>query len=516
MGDRTLAVVAPTRVVELAFAASPLPVVVGLVRLLGSSFTVAALATYCLQDAAFNSRLGSATYQRLGLGLMWWAIASLVVLWASPAKPLLRPHLALSGVLALVAVGTGVLYNDTSKHGLHPLHLAKGFLSSFAQLLAPPSNPWAAAYGAASVAAGAAATALWAGTSGAAWVPAPLAHAALLVAPLGTIGRLVAQLLGAGTLLAAVVLFVLKDAAERGRLGASTFKTLNVGVFSAALALGGFATHSPPLLAGARFAAALAGGSAVLAGATAFQYFFAKKNLRQPPAVRYSALALFQRAAGWPGSGTAAYMGGAVDVQGHQLLVALGCVLLAAQSHAAGSKTDAAGAGRVRRDLAEQLARAYRLSLRPDYSGPAFTAADIEVAAAETGGRLGREGQATAEAPLVARILELAAAGAWGSCETGAAARAAGGAAGGALLGTCWRVVELLHSAEARGAWRQVIDRGGALAAAAVLAAALCIAAPPQALAGAPSPLSRLAQLSGFPEAVVRSNAAAILHFVLG
>lgn len=271
-------VVAPTRVVELAFAASPLPVVVGLVRLLGSSFTVAALATYCLQDAAFNSRLGSATYQRLGLGLMWWAIASLVVLWASPAKPLLRPHLALSGVLALVAVGTGVLYNDTSKHGLHPLHLAKGFLSSFAQLLAPPSNPWAAAYGAASVAAGAAATALWAGTSGTAWVPAPLAHAALLVAPLGTIGRLVAQLLGAGTLLAAVVLFVLKDAAERGRLGASTFKTLNVGVFSAALALGGFATHSPPLLAGARFAAALAGGSAVLAGATAFQYFFAKKK----------------------------------------------------------------------------------------------------------------------------------------------------------------------------------------------------------------------------------------------
>ena len=45
-----------------------------------------------LQEAAEHDRLRSDTYQRLNLGVMWWALGSLAVLWlgnpAARAQPL--------------------------------------------------------------------------------------------------------------------------------------------------------------------------------------------------------------------------------------------------------------------------------------------------------------------------------------------------------------------------------------------------------------------------------------------
>ena len=51
----------------------------------------------------------------------------------------------------------------------------------------------------------------------------------LLLAPLGVLGSSLVPACGVGCLLLALVLFTLKDAAQRGRLGASTFKALNLG-----------------------------------------------------------------------------------------------------------------------------------------------------------------------------------------------------------------------------------------------------------------------------------------------
>jgi hypothetical protein len=56
-----------------------------------------------------------------------------------------------------------------------------------------------------------------------------LPQAGLLLAPLGALGTSLVSVNGVGFALLAVVLFTLKDAAARGRLGASTFKALNIG-----------------------------------------------------------------------------------------------------------------------------------------------------------------------------------------------------------------------------------------------------------------------------------------------
>ena len=57
----------------------------------------------------------------------------------------------------------------------------------------------------------------------------PLPQAGLLLAPLGALGTSLVSVNGVGYALLAIVLFTLKDAAARGRLGASTFKALNIG-----------------------------------------------------------------------------------------------------------------------------------------------------------------------------------------------------------------------------------------------------------------------------------------------
>ena len=59
-------------------------------------------------------------------------------------------------------------------------------------------------------------------------------QAGLLLAPLGALGTSMVSANGVGYALLAVVLFTLKDAAARGRLGASTFKALNIGECCAA------------------------------------------------------------------------------------------------------------------------------------------------------------------------------------------------------------------------------------------------------------------------------------------
>lgn len=183
----------------------------------------------------------------------------------------------MSGLLGLVAAFAGAVYSQTSPQGLNPVFLAKEFFRSTASLLSV-QNIWAAVYAVYTAAAAGAAAAVWVASSGAGWAPASLSVEPLLAYPLGAVGGLVVQLLAAGAVLLAVVLYTLKDAASRGRLGASTFKTLSVGVLSLALGLASTAATEPSLLASPQVAAGTVAASSVLAFVAGYTYLFAKKS----------------------------------------------------------------------------------------------------------------------------------------------------------------------------------------------------------------------------------------------
>ena len=127
----TAVAVAPNRAIEYAWGACPTPLVSGLARQFGVALILAAVCANCLkvgggsmslpavlgaftvaaggpaiccrlrrdasptahthtcaQEAAEHDRLGSETYQRLNLALMWWGIGTALTLWLAPQQPL--------------------------------------------------------------------------------------------------------------------------------------------------------------------------------------------------------------------------------------------------------------------------------------------------------------------------------------------------------------------------------------------------------------------------------------------
>lgn len=220
--------VAPCRAMEFLWGACPTLLVAGLGRMFGSMLLLAAVVASCLKDAAEHDRLRSETYQRLNLGLMWWGLGTVVSLWLAPQQPL---RLALGVCTALLGATTAhaaLTYHETSEQGLSLPYLVRQFFKSLGNLGDYKNNDSTAlyslyAYGFAAKATVAAVTAiLFHGQL-------RLAKDGLLLAPLGTLGQALVPANGVGYALLAVVLVTLKDAAARGRLGASTFKALNIG-----------------------------------------------------------------------------------------------------------------------------------------------------------------------------------------------------------------------------------------------------------------------------------------------
>lgn len=202
----------PQKAIELAFSATPTPLIQGLVRILGSVHLLAAISANSLGDAASHARLSSDTYKRLNLGLALWGAASLAVFLKGPVVATFNAQIAYGTLLGL----SGVL----------PLVLANGLFAA----LPPPQRFWPLfraerLYDMASTAA-----IVFTGASLYAYFNPGVLNATWLVASLGTLGTEVIRLLAAGGLLAYMVLTTLEDAARRGRLGASTFKALNLGV----------------------------------------------------------------------------------------------------------------------------------------------------------------------------------------------------------------------------------------------------------------------------------------------
>ena len=140
-------------------------------------------------------------------------------------------------------------------------------LPSFATAMLSARKPVARAYAALGAAAWLAAGALLA---------APHIALSLLHASATQSGLATARLLGASLISVAVAHWVLSDAADRGRLGASTFKSLNAHLAAASLAVAAacVAAHASVAYSGLL---AVAGAQAVPAALCLWQYWTAKK-----------------------------------------------------------------------------------------------------------------------------------------------------------------------------------------------------------------------------------------------
>lgn len=201
---------------------SPHVGLLGLQRLAGFSSLAPAVAAYTLAKAASGDRLDSHTYLRQNLGLAIAGTVTLFYLWQTPATVLNAGFQKLAaGLATATAVIAGAVYTQTSGFGFNLTKISKGFYSSVLALLSP-DNSNAAVYSFISAALGIYSAVLLFG-------PHELASQWLTVGS-GGVSLYLQREIGLATFLAAVQTYCLKDAADRKRLGRSTFKNLNLGL----------------------------------------------------------------------------------------------------------------------------------------------------------------------------------------------------------------------------------------------------------------------------------------------
>eukprot|EP00200_Dunaliella_tertiolecta_P011206 CAMPEP_0202387414 /NCGR_PEP_ID=MMETSP1127-20130417/71966_1 /ASSEMBLY_ACC=CAM_ASM_000462 /TAXON_ID=3047 /ORGANISM="Dunaliella tertiolecta, Strain CCMP1320" /LENGTH=279 /DNA_ID=CAMNT_0048988403 /DNA_START=265 /DNA_END=1104 /DNA_ORIENTATION=+ len=191
-------------------------------RVAGATLVLSSAAELCLKDSAANGRLQSATYRRLMLGSILKALGYLAAFLSLPSlwSPLLL-LLYLPACLLSLLVNSGTLWAS----GKNPQKPAASMA------LSPlPSSPIGWFY-----------TILAAGFLAASLTCyLPEAAAAMSVTSLskGPIMALLERTCAPGLLLASLACLNIRDAADRSRMGASTFKKLNLGLSGLAFASG--------------------------------------------------------------------------------------------------------------------------------------------------------------------------------------------------------------------------------------------------------------------------------------
>jgi len=184
-----------------------------------ASYCIAAAGCFvCLKGAASAGRLSSDTYKRLNLGAMYTAVIATVLQLRALATGVSNPALA-CGYLAVclpTIITTASAYRVSNAGVLHIPAILKGFAAGAADMLRPRS-PLSALYAATMLAL----AAFWPVCTFTDLHP-------LVLEPMDAVGVYVKRKAGCGMLLLLVMHYVLKDAAERGRLGASTFRALHL------------------------------------------------------------------------------------------------------------------------------------------------------------------------------------------------------------------------------------------------------------------------------------------------
>lgn len=222
-----LCLVAPGPLASLMLNGTPDAVVRTLVRAAGASLVTSAAVKYTLKEASVRGQLHMNTFRRLNLALVLQTGTTLVV--AAQAVSLRNP--LLTGYMALVcAPGLFLACRMYSlyKQGTWPIPSIKKTLAAAIGVLLPRNLP-AAAYSLLTLAfAGMAAMCLSA-NPGEAMKFYPGLHGPMTV--------FAERCAGAGLMLMTLVAYSLKDGADRGKLGATTFRWLNLGLAGSLLSM---------------------------------------------------------------------------------------------------------------------------------------------------------------------------------------------------------------------------------------------------------------------------------------
>lgn len=230
---------APGWCLSTALGVTPTPLATALFTLYGSTFAVALGAAVSLKGAAEQAHLASDTYKRLNLGLMYWAVVTVVLQVRSLAittTPLLIGYAIVGGLTVAAAAR---IYALTNTAGFDIRAVARGLVAGVSDCLRP-RNMAATLY---------AVIAIDSLVSFAALFAAP-GMQLLGVASLTPLEDYLKRKLATGFVLTGVVAYVLKDGADRDRLSASTFRILNVALATTLVVMGGMFVYLNKTLPG--------------------------------------------------------------------------------------------------------------------------------------------------------------------------------------------------------------------------------------------------------------------------
>jgi len=208
----------PQQVLEKVCAVSTNTLVSGLLMMIGGVHLYASLIAHTLVSASEHGRLGSDTYKRLGTSLAVFGYSGLATLLCSSCQMSLLPLGIYGGSLVL--------------SGVIPMIFSKGYRLGLKKWKPFPLVSLENLYGLSYLGVIAAVLAVWySKLSPSSFLGVQLGSLNWIQQPAGTLGHDMIEFLsvtGGALLVGAFV--TLLDAHQRGRLGASTFKQLNLGI----------------------------------------------------------------------------------------------------------------------------------------------------------------------------------------------------------------------------------------------------------------------------------------------
>lgn len=256
----------PDKAIEVSLQVAATPLTAALTGLVAAQCWLTAACLLALKDAAAHDRLQSDTYKRLNLALLYWSV--LVIATQLRHQVALTP--AITGTWVMLAGLTAITAATTyasSQGGFSISVIARSLVENVKASFQPAtamSIPYSAICGLALLA------------FFQLFVVRELPY--LQMDP-GGLGRYLVQLEGAGMLVIGVVAYTLKDASDRGRLGAPTFRLLNMGLALACVVkvwhLVQIWVCGAPLYTQVFFA--VMGMLALVVMYCDYQYFFAKR-----------------------------------------------------------------------------------------------------------------------------------------------------------------------------------------------------------------------------------------------